>query len=131
MRSNAAGSLWLGLALSLCLAPPAPAEEIKIWRIGACHVGLDHTPPYLPIMRAKLAELGYVSGKNLQLDFRNLADEAAAIETARAFVAQKVDLIVAFENQCARAMQHATTSIPILFSGTADPVRAEIGRAHV
>jgi putative tryptophan/tyrosine transport system substrate-binding protein len=94
----------------------------RLWHIGACHVGLDHTPPHLPALREKLRELGYVDGVNLRFEFRNLADEAAAAEAARDFIAEQVDLIVAFESQCARVMQHATSSIPIIFSAVPDPV---------
>jgi putative tryptophan/tyrosine transport system substrate-binding protein len=104
------------------LAGSASAEEARVWRVGACHVGLDHTPPHLPTLRAKLAELGYVEGRTLRFDFRNLADDVAAAEVARAFVADKVDVMVAFENQCAQAMHRATTSIPIIFSSVPDPV---------
>jgi putative tryptophan/tyrosine transport system substrate-binding protein len=94
----------------------------KAWHIGACHVGLDHMPPHLPALREKLRELGYVDGVNLRFEFRNLADEAAAAEAARDFIGEQVDLIVAFERQCAQVMEHATSSIPIIFSAVPDPV---------
>jgi putative ABC transport system substrate-binding protein len=89
----------------------APA---KVFRIGVYHVGLDHIPPSFPAMKEALARLGYVDGKNIIVEWHNLADEAAADVQARAFVAEKVDLIVAFENQTARASLRATKSIPIL-----------------
>jgi putative ABC transport system substrate-binding protein len=117
------------LVASLNLMGIAAADEAKVWRIGACHVGLDHTPPHLPLLRAKLAELGYVVGKNLRFDFRNLADEVSAEEVARAFAARNVDLMLAFEDQCARAMHRATTTIPIVFAGLSDPVASGFVRS--
>jgi putative tryptophan/tyrosine transport system substrate-binding protein len=120
-----AGALVAGLDLMGIAA----AEEAKVWRIGACHVGLDHTPPHLPLLRAKLAELGYVVGRNLQFDFRNLADEVSAEEAARAFAARNVDLMLAFEDECARAMHRVTTTIPIVFSVFSDPVAAGFVRS--
>jgi len=36
--------------------------------------------------------LGYEEGRNLQLDWRNLADEDAANATAKEFVRNRVDL---------------------------------------
>jgi hypothetical protein len=51
--------------------------------------------------------MGYEEGRNIRLDYRNLADEDAAHPTARAFVRERVDLMVAFENQAVRAAQAA------------------------
>src|SRR5438876_8764894 len=86
-----------------------PAE--KMWRIGLFHVGVDHVPPSLDGLRDGLRELGYVEGKNIRLDWRNLADEDAARTTAQAFVRDRVDLIIAFENQTMRAVKATKTEI--------------------
>jgi putative tryptophan/tyrosine transport system substrate-binding protein len=112
------------LALGLLLAPlDAVAQPVgKVYRLGLFHVGLDHLPPGLDTLRESLKALGYEEGKNLGLDWRNLPDEAAARETAQAFVRDGVDLIVAFENQTARAAQAATSEVPVLLFGVTDPV---------
>ncbi len=47
--------------------------------------------------------------------WRNLADEEAARATAREFVRDRVDLIVAFEAQTVRAAKAATSDIPVVF----------------
>ncbi len=112
------------LALSILAAPlPAEAQQpAKVWRIGLFHVGLDHVPPSLEGLRDGLKALGYEEGKNLRLDFRNLPNEGAAHVTAKEFVRDRVDLIVAFENQTVRAAKAATTEIPIVFLHATDPV---------
>ena len=114
------------LAGGLLAAPLAAAEQQpgKVWRIGLFHVGLDHIPPSLDGLREGLKALGYEEGRNIQLDFRNLADEEAARVTAREFVREKVDLIVAFEPQTVRAAKAATSTIPIVFLHVFDPVAA-------
>ncbi len=86
------------------------------------HVGLDHPPRSVVTFRETLKALGYEEGKNLRLDFRNLADEEAARATAREFVRDRVDVIVAFENQTARAVKAATSEIPVVFVHVTDPV---------
>jgi len=86
----------------------------KVWRIGLFHVGLDHVPPSLEPLRQELKKLGYEEGRNLQFDWRNLADEVAANMAAKEFVRSGADLIVAFENQTARAAEAATSEIPIV-----------------
>lgn len=98
----------------------------KVWRLGLFHVGLDHVPPSLHSLKARLKELGYEEGKNIHYDWRNLPDEAAAHETAKAFVRDKVDLLVPFENQSIRAAKAATTEIPIVFLHANDPESAGI-----
>jgi putative tryptophan/tyrosine transport system substrate-binding protein len=114
------------LALGLLAAPLATDAQPpkKVWRLGLFHVGLDHVPPGLDDLRAGLKALGYEEGKNLHVDWRNLPDEAAAHDTAQAFVREGVDLIVAFENQTARAAKAATAELPIVFMHADDPVGA-------
>jgi putative tryptophan/tyrosine transport system substrate-binding protein len=100
------------------------AQSPRVRHVGLFHVGLDHDPPGLAPLRASLQRLGYEEGKTIRLDYRNQADEAAARETARAFVRERVDVIVAFENQAVRAAQVATSEIPIVFAHVSDPVAA-------
>jgi putative ABC transport system substrate-binding protein len=104
--------------------PPLVADAQlvgKVYRIGVFHVG-DHVPPGLRTLRAGLTAMGYEEGKNVQLDFRNLADEEAARETAKAFVSNRVDLIVAFGNPTVRAARAATSETPIVMVHATDPV---------
>lgn len=123
----------LVLVLVLALLPAAPAAETqlagKVWRLGLFHVGLDHVPPSLDGLREGLKALGYEEGKNLELDFRNVADEAAARAVARELVRGRPDLIVAFENQTLRAAKAATSEIPVVFLHVTDPVGAGVVRS--
>jgi len=110
-----------GLLAAPFAAEAQPAE--RVYRIGLFHVGLDHVPPALYGLRQGLKELGYEEGKNLRWEFRNLPDETAAQATAREFVRQRVDVVVAFEEQTVRAARAATSDIPILFLHVlSDPV---------
>jgi putative ABC transport system substrate-binding protein len=93
-----------------------------MWRIGLCHVGLDHEPPSLPSLKAELAQLGYVDKGNLVFDWRNQATDETARTTMQEWVRAKYDLIVAFEDQCVRAAQTTTSTIPIVFVHASDPV---------
>ena len=123
MKFRTAGFI-VSLAIGLLTAPAAFAgqQPAKVWRIGLFHVGLDHVPPSLDGLREGLKALGYEEGKNIRLDWRNLPDEEAARSTAKEFVQDRVDLIVAFESQTVRAAKAATTSIPIVFIHVTDPV---------
>jgi putative tryptophan/tyrosine transport system substrate-binding protein len=120
------GQMALVATIALCLlvAPLAAdaQQEARVWRIGLMHVGLDHPPRSVETFREALKALGYAEGKNVRLDFRNLADEGAARAAAREFVHDRVDVIVAFENQTARAAKVATSEIPVVFVHVTDPV---------
>jgi len=114
---------WLLATLLLTTASLSGAQQPKkAWRIGLFHVGLDHVPGSLTTFREGLKALGYEEGKNIHLDWRNLPDEEAASATAQEFVRNRVDLIVAFENQTVRAAKVATAEIPVVFLHVTDPV---------
>ena len=118
------------LALSLTLGSlTVEAQTGKVWRIGLMHVGLDHVPPSLVPLREELRTLGYEDGRNIRLDFRNLADQAAADITAQQFVRDQVDLIVAFEEQAMRGVRAATSAIPVVFLHLVDPVATGSSKA--
>jgi putative tryptophan/tyrosine transport system substrate-binding protein len=106
----------------LVVRPVTAQSQTRVWHIGLFHVGLDHEPPSLPTLRNTLKDLGYEEGKNLQFDWRNQVDENAARTTASQFVRERVDLIVAFEDQTVRAAKAATSQIPIVFLHVHDPV---------
>jgi len=115
--------LWLFAVLSLIASPPAASAQKapKVWHVALCHVGLDHEPPGLQTLHQALNGMGYIDGKNLIFDWRNQPDAAAAEATIKQWVAAKVDVIVAFEDQCVRAGKAATSKIPIVFVQIYDP----------
>jgi putative ABC transport system substrate-binding protein len=123
--AEALGGMFVGTLTFGLLAAPLAVEgqrQDKVWRIGVIHVGLDHVPPSLAPLREELRTLGYEDGRNIRLDFRNLADQAAAHTVARQIVGDRVDLIVAFEEQAMRGVKAATSEIPVVFLHLVDPV---------
>jgi putative tryptophan/tyrosine transport system substrate-binding protein len=74
------------------------------------------------VLRQGLRELGYVQGENLVIEARSIerADRIAAL--AAELVGLKPDVIVATGTQATQAVQQATRSIPIVMTGSSDPV---------
>jgi putative ABC transport system substrate-binding protein len=74
-----------------------------------------------------LSELGYTEGQNIAVD-RKFADGDANKLTrlAQELVERRVDAIVAFSTPAARAAKQATSAIPIVAIGMADPVEDEL-----
>lgn len=130
----------------------ATAQPIK--RVGLMHVGTDHTPSSFGALARQLDEkYGWdlpeaevdrcsdtkvlvkscdIHGTKVELLWRNLeptppgAKSGPADRQARQFVRDRVDVIVAFEDQSIRAAQKATARpgkrIPIVFLHPTDPV---------
>ena len=102
------------------------ASEQTVRRVALMHVGTDHVPPSLDSLKARLRELGWTEGRSIELVWRNLEPEAADAQ-AKAFVRERVDAIVAFEDKSISAAQAATAKagdrIPIVFLHPSDPVR--------
>ena len=95
------------------------AATRKVWRIGFLGP-VPPAPAMLSALRDSLRERGYVEGQNLSIDVRwHLEqDPGAAIELVRG----NVDIIVAWTSPPVIAARRATSTIPIVMVGVADPV---------
>jgi putative ABC transport system substrate-binding protein len=79
--------------------------------------------PRVDALKQGLQKLGYIEGKNLSLHLRfsdGKAERLAAL--ADELVQLKVDVIVAGDTPSVRALQRATTIIPIIIGTAVDPV---------
>jgi len=111
------------IALGLFLAPdPSHAQVVaKTPRIGMLTPAFDPHPGFAGF-RQGLRDLGYVEGQSIALEYRFAEGKAERLpELAAELVRLKMDVILASSVAAARAAQHATETIPIVFGGT-DPV---------
>jgi putative ABC transport system substrate-binding protein len=75
-------------------------------------------------LRAGLRSAGWVEGDNLQIEYRTAGGQTDRLPAlAQELVDLKPDLIVVSAPQPSRAVKNATSTIPIVFIGVADPVR--------
>lgn len=116
------------LACAMLIAPGlVRAQARKQFRIGWFVSGKKADPMSLAFVgefRARLAELGYVEGKNLVIDMRfGEADAARFPAIAAELIAHQPDVLVGIETST-RAMAAKTRSIPIVMTTSVDPVGA-------
>jgi putative ABC transport system substrate-binding protein len=116
---------FLALALAASM-PPRLAAAAKPWRIGFLStaarnylVEQGHYPAFLEGMNAA----GYVEGRDFVIDWRDADGHYERLPALAAeLVRIPVDIIVAVPSPAIRAAQKATSSIPIVFPTTGDPV---------
>jgi putative ABC transport system substrate-binding protein len=78
---------------------------------------------YLSVLRKAFKDLGYIEGKNIQLEHRFPAENPDRFRTlARKLVESKPDAIIAVTVLGAAELKKLTSSIPIVFILVADPV---------
>ena len=116
------------LVVSLLVAPLTNAQQVtKVYRIGFLSPGFprpDHDPP-VDAFRQGLRELGYVEGQNLVIAYRGAEGKEQRLpDLAAELVGLPVEVIVAVGPTATRAAQHVTHTIPIVMTGTGDPVGA-------
>lgn len=76
---------------------------------------------------APLRELGWMEGKNLHIERRYAGDSRELLESmASELVRLNVELIIADGTDATLAAKNATSTIPIVIRGSADPVRSGV-----
>ena len=112
-------------ALAAPLASFAQQTQAKIARIGFLSAASDSGfgAKAVEALRAGLRDLGYMEGRNIFIETRWAEGKYERLpELARELVRLKVDVIVAVPSPAIRAAQQATSTIPIVFATTGDPV---------
>ena len=120
----------LGLAALAATARAAAQPTARVWRLGflsARRKPASLDTDYYGAFPRRMRALGYVEGKNLAIEWRfaegdydRLAGMAGELSRA------KVDAMLALGMPGALAAQRATTSIPVVFVVSADPVQAKL-----
>ena len=93
----------------------------KVPRIGILVWGYPGRDIYWEPFREALRELGYVEGRDVELNVRFAESSRERASAAlRNFIEQSVDLIVASQTPSAHAAKAATSTIPIVVAPIAD-----------
>ena len=117
-------SLVLG-ALLLALSHPAEAQQPagKVPRIGYLATASGATElPYIEAFRLGLRELGYVEGKNINIEYRYAEGKFERLpELAEELIRLKVEILVVPSATAAQAAKKSNVTIPIVMTRAGDP----------
>jgi putative ABC transport system substrate-binding protein len=113
---------------ALILAAPVTSfsqQPAKVPRIGYLQPAApqNNSSPFLEDFRQGLRDLGYIEGKNVQLEIRWGEGKLERLPVLAAeLVGLKVDVIVAVSSPSVMAAKQATQTIPIVMPLSSDPV---------
>lgn len=93
----------------------------KVWRIG--FLAVRQEPALLGAFATGMKDLGYVEGKNLQIEARSAEGKTERLAgLADELVRLNVDAVVTAGTLATAAIQKATSTVPIVMGASADPV---------
>jgi len=103
-----------------------PVAKPRVIQLGPVDI-----PSQTDTTRRLLAELGYVEGRNIRLEFRNTAGNVDALPALAQEIARAggVDVIIAISTAAALAAYNATQTIPIVAFAAVDPVAAGLAES--
>ena len=116
---------FLGVTVAWPVAARAQRSPNKIPFVGVLwHAGsAEEEDVYLSVLRKAFRDLGYIEGKNIQLEHRFPAENPDRFrKLARELVESKVDAIIAVSALGAIELKKLTSTIQIVFVVVADPV---------
>jgi putative ABC transport system substrate-binding protein len=123
MNRRAFLSALSGSLLAAPLAAEAQQAPGKVWRVAVLAGAQQRSTPPVRALEQRLAELGYVEGRNLVIDFRTAGGQLDRLPTLAAeLVGRRPDVFVVGSTQGAMAAKKATQTIPIVLSAVGDPV---------
>lgn len=122
-RRTRVGTLALALLLFASALVSVAQEPVKVHRIGFLRHFACPDQFGLKDLRQKLAELGYVEGRNVVIECRAAPGKWEELpELAAELVRLNVDVLVTEGTPASLAAKHATRRVPVIMVYVGDPV---------
>jgi putative ABC transport system substrate-binding protein len=116
-----------GIAASVAWSSAARAQQAALPVVGYLNVGApDTNPAYLPAFRQGLADTGFIAGQNVTIEYRWAENHFDRLPSLAADLIQRQISVIAATGgpPAVVAAKNATTTIPIVFTSGADPVKS-------
>jgi len=122
-RRTVGSIILLALGVFLALRAAEAQQRDTVPRIGILTPAAEASTPLWEAFRQGLRALGYVEGKDIILEYRFAAGQPERFAALAAeLVRLKVDLLVTDGTPATQAAKGATSTIPIVMTGSAAPV---------
>jgi putative ABC transport system substrate-binding protein len=133
MRRRAFLALLSGGIATLASQAVRAQQQAKTRRIGVL-MGISESDPdaapRIMVLRDALQQSGWQIGHTLVFDLRwSRGDVRSATQLARELVSRAPDVLIADGTPALRALQQATSTIPIIFTVVSEPVAAGFVRS--
>src|SRR5437870_12437900 len=130
MRWNRFLRLWFGAVVlavwALCVSVALAGTSAHHYRVAILTLGGLHNVA-LEGFREELARRGYHEGQDISFMVEDVQGEVGTLaDRAARIVEAKPDLIFTIGTAATTAVKQATTTLPIVFTFVADPVRSGI-----
>ena len=103
----------------------------KVWRIGVLETQSITLNANFDAFRNALRELGYVEGRNLNIEYRSADGRAERFpELANDLLGLNLDVLVTRGTPAVLAAKRLTTTTPIVMASTGDPLMVVTSLAH-
>jgi putative tryptophan/tyrosine transport system substrate-binding protein len=114
---------FLATLVLFCIHLAVAQQPVKVPRIGYLEQSWTSNRQLIEAFRQGLRDLGYIEGKNIQVEYRYIEGKNDRIPGLVAELVQlKVDVLVVRSQPAIRAAKQATKTIPIVMVTTQDPV---------
>jgi putative tryptophan/tyrosine transport system substrate-binding protein len=126
---GAAAIVVVALFLDILAVPlAAEAQQAKRpYRIGVLHTGFFEEVPSVAGLKAGLKALGLEEGRDVTFDIRFTRGKLEDVPSAATSLVKTLpDLLVAQQEYSARALEAATSKIPVVFVEVGDPLAADL-----
>jgi putative ABC transport system substrate-binding protein len=118
LRNCALGTFAVGCAAAIgCAARPTPRLPV-IGYVADANAESDR----LKAFTDRLHELGYVEGRDIEIEYKLAHNPDEYPGLVSALVAQPVDILLAGNAAAARAAKAATSTLPVVMAAVNDPV---------
>ena len=116
---------FMALVAGSVLAAPLAAgaqQPGKVYRLGVMLASSASNNPLLDAFRQGLRELGWMDGKNIELEIRGDGNSERYPAIAAELIRLRVDMIVVANSPAAAAAKNATSTLPIVMVTVGNPV---------